>query len=413
MIPPRLIVHLALAAALTSRALTAEESTLTGNIMCGYQGWFSAEGDGTGLRWQHYGFGKVGGCGIDLWPDVRGFGKEELFDSPLKFADGKPAQVFSSANETTVHRHFEWMREHGIDGVFLQRFGSTLKNEKQRAFNDRVLGNVRSGAAKADRLWAVMYDLSGLRSGDIEATVMQDWKRLRNEARVIDDPSYLRHNGKPVVAVWGVGFNDNRDYTLEECDALLKFLRNNPEFGGMTVMAGVPFGWRTLDRDAAKDARLHEVLQFADIISPWAVGRHGTIKGAERDIAAVHDADAAWCRERRKEYLPVVFPGFSWSNLTAARGGEAKLDAIPRLGGRFLWSQAMERIGRGADMLYVAMFDEMDEGTAIFKCADEVPAGPHGFVTNNGLPSDHYLWLTGQIGRVLRKESPPGAMPKR
>ena len=402
-----------LAAALTSSALTAAENTLTGKVMCGYQGWFSAEGDGMWMRWQHYGFGKPGECHIDLWPDVSELGKDELFDTPLQFADGKTAQVFSSAHPKTVERHFEWMRDYGIDGVFLQRFGASLKNLKGRGFNDRVLDNVRSGAAKAGRLWAVMYDLSGLRAGDIEKVVMQDWKKLRNEKRVIDDPGYLRHNGKPVVAVWGIGFNDNRDYTLDECDVLLKLLRTNPEFGGMTVMVGVPFGWRTLDRDATRDPRLHEVLQFADVISPWAVGRYGTIEGAERDIAKVHDSDAAWCKERKKDYLPVVFPGFSWRNLSAARGVDAKLNAIPRVGGRFLWSQAMQRIQRGVGMLYVAMFDEMDEGTAIFKCADEVPVGTQGFVTNEGLPSDHYLWLTGQIGKVLRKELPAGEMPKR
>lgn len=73
----------------------------------------------------------------------------------------------------------------------------------------------------------------------------------------------------------------------------------------------------------------------------------------------------------------------------------------------------MQRMQRGADMLYVAMFDEMDEGTAIFKCADEVPVGTQGFVADEGLPSDHYLWLTGQVGKVLRKELPAGDMPKR
>jgi hypothetical protein len=223
----------------------------------------------------------------------------------------------------------------------------------------------------------------------------------------------LHHQGKPVVAVWGIGFNNSRAYSLQECAKLLRLLRNNPEFGGMTVMVGVPFGWRTLGRDAVKDPALHEVLKTADVISPWSVGRYGTIKGAERGIAAVHEADAKWCRERGKDYLPVVFPGFSWANLTKSRGGEAKLNAIPRLRGEFLWSQAAQRIRLGADMLYMAMFDELDEGTAIFKCADEAPVGTQGFVTNEGLPSDHYLWLTGQIGRALRKEIPAVEMPKR
>ena len=57
-------------------------------------------------------------------------------------------------------------------------------------------------------------------------------------------------------------------------------------------------------------------------------------------------------------------------------------------------------------MLYVAMFDEIDEGTAIFKCTDTPPVGESPFVTFDGLPSDHYLWLTGQIGKMLRQEIP-------
>lgn len=409
----RVSALIAVALLITSARAPGGHPVLTGAVMCGYQGWFAAEGDGAGLGWQHYGFRKDGGCTIDLWPDVSELEKDELFESPLKFADGRPAPVFSSGNQKTVQRHFEWMRGHGIDGVFLQRFGTTLKSDKQRAFNDRVLENVRSAAAKTGRAWALMYDLSGLQAGDIEKVVMQDWKRLRNDRHIIDDPTYLHQAGRPVVAVWGIGFNDKRDYTLDECATLFRFLRDNPEFGGTIVMAGVPFGWRTLDRDAVEDARLHEVLQLSGIISPWSVGRYGTLEGARRDIARVHEGDAAWCKEQGKDYLPVIFPGFSWKNLSFRRGQDAKLNAIPRLGGQFLWAQAMQRIQSGADMLYVAMFDEMDEGTAIFKCADEGPAGTQGFVTNEGLPGDHYLWLTGQIGRVLRMESPAGGMPKR
>ena len=380
--------------------------TLTGKVMCGYQGWFAAPGDGMGIGWGHYTFTKEGSCTIEMWPEVRELGQDELFESPLKLANGMPATVFSSANPKTVRRHFDWMLSHGIDGVFLQRFGAALKPEKHRAFNDRVLENVRAASAATGRSWAVMYDLSGLKRGEIESVVMQDWKRLRNQRQVIDDPHYLRFGGRPVVAVWGIGFNDGRDYSLEECAGLLRFLRDNPEFGGVTVMAGVPFGWRTLDRDALKDPQLHETLKLAGILSPWAVGRYGSPKDAGRQISQVHAEDAAWCKARGKGYLPVIFPGFSWKNMMTFRKQEATFNAIPRLGGRFLWSQAMDRIRLGADMLYVAMFDEMDEGTAIFKCADEVPVGANVFVTHEGLPSDHYLWLTGEIGRVLRGEKP-------
>lgn len=64
-------------------------------------------------------------------------------------------------------------------------------------------------------------------------------------------------------------------------------------------------------------------------------------------------------------------------------------------------------------MLYVAMFDEIDEGTAIFKCATEVPVGASTFIPiEEGLKSDHYLWLTGEARAMMLKkrkftETPP------
>jgi hypothetical protein len=63
-------------------------------------------------------------------------------------------------------------------------------------------------------------------------------------------------------------------------------------------------------------------------------------------------------------------------------------------------------------MLYVAMFDEMDEGTAIFKCSNDVPVGQVSkFVTYDGLPSDFYLKLVGAGTRMLRGEIPVSDQP--
>ncbi len=63
-----------------------------------------------------------------------------------------------------------------------------------------------------------------------------------------------------------------------------------------------------------------------------------------------------------------------------------------------------------AKMLYVAMFDEIDEGTAIFKCLrkSEVPLNGSGRFQGieDNLPSDHYLWLTGQASKMLKRKIP-------
>ena len=93
---------------------------------------------------------------------------------------------------------------------------------------------------------------------------------------------------------------------------------------------------------------------------------------------------------------------------------DSPLDQIPRLQGRFLWTQYVQAKKAGAIMIYQAMFDEIDEGTAIFKCTNSPPVGASRFVTYEGLPSDHYLWLTGMGARLLRGETKPtDAMPLR
>ena len=48
-------------------------------------------------------------------------------------------------------------------------------------------------------------------------------------------------------------------------------------------------------------------------------------------------------------------------------GRNSKLNQIPRLEGQFLWAQYAGAERDGAQAVYESMFDEMDEGTAIFK----------------------------------------------
>ncbi len=243
--------------------------------------------------------------------------------------------------------------------------------------------------------------------------VMEDWKLLVDRMQLGKDPrdrAYLRQDGKPVVAVWGIGFDDGRKYNLAECERLVDFFKNDARYGGCTVLVGVPTGWRTLNADSINDPALHRIIKKADMVSPWTVGRYRSLKQVEEHARLRWKQDLEWCRARGKKYLPVVFPGFSWHN--QHRG--APLDEIPRLKGRFLWKQYVEAKRSGATMIYQAMFDELDEGTAIFKCTNDPPLGESRFLTLEGLPSDHYLWLTGMGQKLLRGEiEPTEQVPRR
>ena len=121
--------------------------------------------------------------------------------------------------------------------MFLQRFGSVVRDAKSRKHADAVLAAVRTAAEAEGRSWCVMYDLSGLRAGELESVVMQDWKRLRTELKVLESPAYQTHAGRAGVAVWGIDFNDGRDYPLDDSHPLLRIFRDHPEFVKLCVMA--------------------------------------------------------------------------------------------------------------------------------------------------------------------------------
>ncbi|QNN24763.1 xylosidase/arabinosidase [Planctomycetales bacterium ZRK34] len=399
------------AGAVTPRVLRAgeiaEASDVVGRVNCGYQGWFRTPGDGTNLGWYHYGTHgkfKPGACGIDLWPDVSELGEGQTEATEFRHADGSVARVFSSHHPKTIDLHFKWMADYGIDGVFMQRFSTLIGSRFEASFTD-ILGWAGEAAGRHGRKLAVMYDLTGLREGQIDR-VIDDWKKLQQMPGLIQRDRYMHHGGRPVVSIWGVGFSDDRRYTLAECRRLVHFLKS--EAGGRCcVKLGVPFWWRQLKDDAVDDPTLHEIIAMADIVSPWSVGRYRNFEHIDTWVRQQWADDAAWCAERGVVYLPVAFAGFSWHNLMKARGHEAELNYIPRQGGRFLWRQFVTAREVGIRSMYIAMFDEMDEATAIFKCTNNPPVGESPFVTYDSLPSDHYLWLTGQGARLLRGEIEP------
>lgn len=383
-------------------------ASLEGKIVCGYQGWFRAEGDGSGLGWVHYGPGRKfgpGNCSFDIWPDLSEFAPEERFPSPFRFADGKTADLFSSVHPMTVRRHFRWMREYGIDGAFLQRFGTMLRTAgKAREALDVVLRNCLQSAQAEERSLTLMYDLSGLAPENF-GLILADWDRLVREG-LLGHECLQHHRDKPLIALWGIGFSD-RTPGLDEWEKLLGEFKKR----GLAIMLGVPTYWREQKADAIDDPKLHSLLRQADILSPWTVGRINKPESVAGLARTVWQPDIRWCREAKLGYIPVIFPGFSWHNLSAIRGKNTPLDQIPRQGGRFFWQQAVAAKQAGASTLYVAMFDEIDEGTAVMKCGGPRPVGASPFVDLSDTPSDHYLWLTGQAGRMLRREIPESERP--
>lgn len=375
-------------------------------VMAGYQGWFTAEGDGAERGWHHYeksGKFEPGMNTIDFWPDVTEY--DRTYKTAFKYADGSDAYVYSPYDEESVDLHFKWMKEYGIDGVFMQRFVSEIKSVKGKRHFNKVLASALKAAKKYERAICVMYDLSGCSSSDT-SILINDWNELRQIFSLfnnVENPTYLRHNKKPLVVLWGVGFNDSRKYTINDVKNIITNLKDSTN--RVSVMLGVPYYWRTLERDTENNPLLHTVIRSADIIMPWAVGRYnsGSYAGIAPDRLT---GDISWCKNNKVNYVPLAFPGFSWGNL---KGDTGIYNQIPRMEGDFLWKQVSGAKMAGSESLYVAMFDEIDEGTAIYKCAKEgaLPLNGTGrFVgIEESLDSDYYLWLTGQATRWFHGET--------
>jgi hypothetical protein len=164
----------------------ADASTLTGKVMCGYQGWSNAEGDGADRGFTHWtkrrGPPAPGNAKTDLWPDVSDLTVEERFATGCKHADGRVGEVFSSFMQATVLRHFQWMRDYGIDGAFVQRFPTDLRDASGLRHGNIVLEYCREGANCCGRAF------DGL-PGDFFPRLTGDGaKLLRGELPVTAEP---------------------------------------------------------------------------------------------------------------------------------------------------------------------------------------------------------------------------------
>jgi len=372
-----------------------DATTMHRKVLTGYQGWFRCPNDPANEGWRHW--SRNGRriapetLTIEMWPDMTEYAADERFPADaFTTPDGRPATLFSSAHPATVDRHFRWMEQYGIDGAFVQRF----LVDARRPSADRVLTLTRAAAAKSGRAYALCYDLSGANKDKLYDQLVADWKRLVDDARVTADDRYLHHNGKPVLFVWGF-YSDRFDAALAH--KVIDFFKSDPKYA-VTLIGGCQWYWRR-----EKDPEWSRAFRRFDIISPWNVGHTMQVAGQKHAATTYWADDIAEARRAGMTYLPVIYPGFGWTNL---KGKDAARATIPRLGGEFFWRQFVTAANMGIEMAYVAMFDEVDEATAIFKVTNAPPTQAP-FATYDGLPSDWYLRLAGEGTKVIRSGARP------
>ncbi|MFC8716453.1 discoidin domain-containing protein [Kitasatospora sp. NPDC057198] len=364
---------------------------VVGKVTVGYQGWFACPGDGAPINgWWHWSrdWGTApspANSAIVAWPDVREYPRTYA-TAFANLNNGQQAALFSSYDQSTVDLHFRWMKQYGIDTAALQRFNPTGGEGPTR---DAMAGRVRSAAESQGVKFYVMYDVSDWTG--MQSEIKSDWTdRMRAHTA---SPAYARQNGKPVVCLWGFGFNDNqRPFTPAQCQDVLNWFKAQ----GCYVIGGVPTWWRTGDRDSR--AGFSDVYHSFDMLSPWLVGRIGSAADADNFYNVATVPDLAECAAHGIDYQPCVLPG--------------GVGDRQRAHGDFMWRQFYNMARAGVASAYVSMFDEYNEGNQIAKTAESrawVPAGS-GFLAldedGTACSSDYYLRLTGDGGRMLKGQLP-------
>jgi hypothetical protein len=390
-----------------------DPSTLKGKVLLGYQGWFSCAGDTSGSgNWRSWARGTptAESLTIDMYPDLSELEPDELYPVPDMTIGGKQAFLYSAYNRKTVVRHFQWMKEYGLDGVLVQRFVGSIQGKRDGG--DVVLKNVMAGAEKYGRAFAIEYDITGGSPETFFQTLREDWQYLVDDLKVTSHPNYLHHQGKPVLSIWGMGKIEDRHVPRdpETAKEIIEWFKTKaPKRCQVFYMGGTASRWRTLTDDARTDPGWTEAYRMMDVIQPWTVGRYRDSNAVDEWKTKMLGPDLAWTNEKGLIYMPVVFPGFSWYNLKR----ESQKNSIPRNRGEFLWRQAYNAKMAGAVALKIAMFDEVNESTAMFKLAARRKDAPdQGYwltldADGHELPSDWYLRLAGEITRMFHGEIKP------
>ena len=277
-----------------------------------------------------------------------------------------------------VDLHFRWMADYGLDGVLIQRFISDCRKPGP-ALTQRnaILRQANAAAAAHGRAYAVMWDTSGA-SAKWGAAIRNDWnKYVRNYT---SSPQYLKEGGRPVVCIFGIGLNESHiaQATPSSAVALIRWLQAQ----GLYVIGSGPYYWRTGGHDALDG--FDAVHASFDAIMPWAVGRYTNVASLQGKLPLVV-GDAELTSGRGQGYAPIAYPGYSYretNQASCARDLRARdlrargliklpqINFIKRNAGKFLSAQTDAYLKlQGATFYYIAMFDEVQEGTAIYKFA--------------------------------------------
>jgi hypothetical protein len=395
-----------LALSITAKAQdVVDATTMSNKVLAGYQGWFRIPGDRPeNKNWVHL-FNTPGVPWFDTWPDMSEYDADEKFAAPgFTYPDGSQAHLFTAQNPKTVMRHFKWMKEYGIDGVWLSQFCDHFPGGTQEADTTGLLTiqrNVQAAAKATGRTWAYMWDMTGFKGQATKSSVynimINQWKKMVDQG-VTSDPRYMHEKGKPVLLIWGF-FPDRPASQPDFMNPVIDFLQAPGKYQAVLI-SGVEPTWRENGTPEFK-----AMLMRMSGLQPWSVGRRlvDPNTGYWIQNTTLWEGDMAMCKANNVVFQPVFNSG---THLSGPPPVLPALPWVPRRTGNYLWEQFV-RASKFSNInsAFVAMFDEINEGTQIFKVTSKPPV-ERPFLTNDGATNDYYLRLVSLGAKMIKSHVP-------
>jgi len=402
-------------------------NNLIGKGVTGYQAWFKAPNN----NWHHWksdgtdGIPGPGKVNVELWPsgwDEYLANGASLHNTDFRMHDNNTGRLFNSHDRQVIRTHLKWMQEAGIDGAAIQRFfeETPAASSNTGSTPNSHLSTIRDAAEEFGRIFYVMYDMSA--SGRYQGPavlqrIQQDWM-YNVENKVVGSPNYAQAEGKPVVCLWGVHANESTDgnrYTkVETMIELVQWFRAR----GYYIIGGIPDDsfW---NEGGNRHPRGKEMYSSFDMISPWYIGRgiNSIISGNNPRLTNGIDFctknPRSWANNTPIAFMPTIWPGFAWTNMS---GNTGQPNATPRNAGQHIWDQVRPYLNHESNSnneirsLYLAMFDEYDEGTNWMKAGVDffdIPLNQY-FQTHSAdglwLSSDYYMRMAKASIEVFKRK---------
>lgn len=255
---------------------------------------------------------------------------------------------YDSKDPAVIEQHVEWAANNGIDWFNATWWGP-------ESYSARTLENhVAPALAGTDVEFSVLYEPKGRFDYD-EPTVDFDDRENREilatdlehvAAEMVDNPNYLRIDGKPVLYVYiARTFTGDVQGAFEEAQA----------------RAGTKF---YLVGDYGRTAQLPNPV--FDAVSPYNMYRpvEGVNDGFVDYVDRTYEGWHLLAREADFEFIPLVLPGFDNTEANWAPDGQPVLNRSPERY-RALCEVARRYMSEEREMALITSFNEWHEFTSV------------------------------------------------